>query len=107
MIKHIEHLVGHIADFALIILAGSTVYAGLQHKYAKSINIAFTVFDWVMSLGVAGFTGVMSAMGAYAIGVNNELALLWISGAGAVLGLKSFNVMFDIMGDYIIKIRGK
>lgn len=107
MEKHITHLFGHIADFALILLAGSFVYSGLQFKQAKALRKVFTVFDWILSFGIAGFTGVMAVIGAYTLGVTNEVALLWILGAGAVMGLKSFNMMFDAMAEQILKMRKK
>lgn len=104
---HKQHLIGHFADFAMVVAFGAFVHASLQHKQARALRVTFTILDWFISFTIAGFTGTMAILGGTASGVTSEPALIWLGGAGAVLGLKSFNVMFDIAAEYVVKTRGK
>ena len=90
------HLVGHYSTLIALIGFGSIVHAVVQYNESRLLGKPFRRLDFLIAIILAGFSGLMFSMSAAYL-TESELAVYWVGGMGAFLGLKGLNRLTDVM----------
>lgn len=101
-ITQLKDLLYHWGVVLPLLIFSATAHAMLQWKRAKDFKEEFTMLDFAIAMIISGFAGMMFGLGAAYL-LEDKLAILWLSGMGAFLGLRGLNRLADVALDVLMR----
>lgn len=97
---NIQHLIGHYSSLIALIGFGSLVHAIVQFNNAKLNGKEFRRVDFIISIILAIFSGIMFSLSA-AYFTESQLAIWWLGAMGAFGGLRFLNRLTDVVIEHL------
>jgi len=94
--RHLQHLIGHNADLILLILFGSAARVAAYVKIARQTHKYYRLADYIVTLVICCFTGVIFGLVALAAG-QPEISIMISSAIGSWLGIEGLNRIATIL----------